>query len=135
VDADELARIEETLLTAIAEAKAVIKVRGVGSQFREIVREMHDILLDALRAGGTQMENLRILPVGGPAARNVSPRVGHLHITVDDLPWQRADYGESNTIILVNLPRGEHKVLIEVVDHPEGRVLTAQTATLKSPGK
>ena len=25
--------------------------------------------------------------VGGPAARNVSPRVGHLHITVDDLPW------------------------------------------------
>ena len=77
---------------------------------------------------------MRILPVGGPAARNVSPRVGHLHITVDDLPWQWADYGQSNTIILVNLPRGEHKVLIEVVD-PEGRVLTAQTATFKSPGK
>src|SRR5947199_2427406 len=35
-------------------------------------------------------ENLRILPVGGPAARNVSPRVGHLHITLDDLPWQWA---------------------------------------------
>jgi hypothetical protein len=62
-----------------------------------------------------QVENLRILPVGGPAARNVSPRVGHLHITVDDLPWQWADYGQSNTIILVNLPRGEHKVLIEGV--------------------
>ena len=37
-------------------------------------------------------------------------------------------------IILVNLPRGEHKVLIEVVD-PEGGVLTAQTVTFKSPGK
>jgi hypothetical protein len=36
--------------------------------------------------------------------------------------------------ILVNLPRGEHKVLIEVVD-PEGGVLTAQTVTFKSPGK
>ena len=81
-----------------------------------------------------RVENLRIMPVGGPAARNVSPRVGHLHITVDDLPWQWADYGQSNTIILVNLPRGEHKVLIEVVD-PEGGVLTAQTVTFKSPGK
>ena len=38
------------------------------------------------------------------------------------------------TIILVNLPRGEHKVLIEAVD-PEGRVLAAQTVTFKSPGK
>ena len=41
-----------------------------------------------------RVENLRILPLGGPAARNVSPRVGHLHITVDDLPWQWADYGQ-----------------------------------------
>ena len=34
-----------------------------------------------------RVENLRILTVGGVAARNLSPRVGHLHITVDDLPW------------------------------------------------
>ena len=81
-----------------------------------------------------RVENLRILPVGGPAATKVSPRVGHLHITVDDLPWAWADYGQSDTIILVNMPRGEHKVLIEVVD-PEGGVLTAQTVTFKSPGK
>jgi Family of unknown function (DUF6130) len=80
-----------------------------------------------------RVENLRILPVGGPAARNLAPRVGHLHFTVDDLPWQWADYGQSNTIILVNLP-GEQKVLIEAVD-PEGGVLTAQTVTFKSPGK
>jgi len=81
-----------------------------------------------------RVENLRILPVGGPAARNVSPRVGHLHITVDDLPWQWADYGNSNTIILVGLPRGEHKVLIEAVD-AEGNILTAQTVTFNAPGK
>lgn len=81
-----------------------------------------------------RVENLRILPVGGPAATKVSPRVGHLHITVDNLPWAWADYGQSDTIILVNMPRGEHKVLIEVVD-PEGGVLTAQTVTFNSPGK
>ena len=81
-----------------------------------------------------RVENLRILPVGGAAARNVSPRVGHLHITVDDLPWQWADYGQSNTIILVGMPRGQHKVRIEVVD-AEGNVFTAQTMTFTSPGK
>jgi hypothetical protein len=81
-----------------------------------------------------RVENLRILPVGGPAAGNVSPRVGHLHITVDDLPWQWADYGQSNTIILVGMPRGQHKVLIEAVD-PEGKVFTGQTVTFDAPGK
>ena len=81
-----------------------------------------------------RVENLRILALGGPAARNVSPRVGHLHITIDDLSWQWADYGQSNTIILVGMPRGEHKVLIEVVD-AEGNVFTGQTVTFYSPGK
>ena len=81
-----------------------------------------------------RVENLRILPVGGAAASKVSPRVGHLHITLDDLPWFWADYGLSNTIILGGLPRGQHKVLIEVVD-PEGNVFTGQTVTFYSPGK
>jgi hypothetical protein len=81
-----------------------------------------------------RVENLRILPVAGPAARNVSPRVGHLHITVDDLPWLWADFGHSNTIVLAGMPRGQHKVLIELVD-PEGNVFTGQTVTFYSPGK
>jgi hypothetical protein len=81
-----------------------------------------------------RVENLRILPLGGAAARDVSPRVGHLHITVDDLPWQWADYGQSNTIILIAMPQGRHTVLIELVD-PEGHVFTGQTVTFNSPGK
>src|SRR3569623_3811050 len=32
-----------------------------------------------------RVENLRILPVVGASADDVSPRVGHLHITVDNL--------------------------------------------------
>ena len=81
-----------------------------------------------------RVENLRILPVAGAAARDLSPRVGHLHITVDDLPWLWADFGQSNTIVLAGMPRGQHKVLIEVVD-PEGNVFTGQTVTFYSPGK
>ena len=80
-----------------------------------------------------RVENVRILPVAGPTARNLSPRVGHLHITVDDLPWLW-DFGQSNTIVLVGLPRGQHKVLIELVD-AEGSLFTAQTVTFQSPGK
>jgi hypothetical protein len=81
-----------------------------------------------------RVENVRILPVAGPAARNLSPRVGHLHITVDDLPWLWADFGQSNSIVLSGMPRGQHKVLTELVD-AEGNVFTAQTVTFHSPGK
>ena len=81
-----------------------------------------------------RVENLRILPLAGPAARNVSPRIGHLHITVDDLPWLWADFGQSNTVVLAGMPRGPHKVLIELVD-AEGNVFTAHTVTFHSPGK
>src|SRR3954468_9748481 len=80
-----------------------------------------------------RVENLRILPVAGPAARDLSPRVGHLHVTVDDLPWLWADFGQSNTVVLAGMPRGQHKVLIELVD-AEGNVFTTQTVTFDSPG-
>ena len=81
-----------------------------------------------------RVENLRILPVAGAAARNLSPRVGHLHITVDDLPWLWADFGQSNTVVLAGMPPGPHKVRIELVD-AEGGLFTAQTVTFQAPGK
>lgn len=79
------------------------------------------------------LKNLRVVPVGGAAARDLSPRVGHLHITLDDLPWQWADYGGSNTVILVGLPRGEHKVTIEAVD-PQGKLFVSQSVVFSVPG-
>jgi hypothetical protein len=81
-------------------------------------------------------ENWRIVPVFGAGALNVSPRVGHLHITVDDLPWHWADASDSNTIDLVGLPPGQHKVLIELAD-PTHRVITGQTVTftVRGPAK
>lgn len=61
-------------------------------------------------------ENVRIGPVLGEGALKTSPRVGHLHITVDDLPWLWADTGNSNTIDIFGLPPGPHKVTIDLVD-------------------
>jgi hypothetical protein len=60
-------------------------------------------------------ENLRIVPVFGSAALDVSPRIGHIHVTVDDLPWHWAD-ASGEPIIMNGLPAGPHKILIELVD-------------------
>ena len=61
-----------------------------------------------------RVENLHIVPVFGAAALNVSPRVGHLHVTVDDLPWHWTDPSGLNTVAVVGLPPGQHKVMIEL---------------------
>jgi hypothetical protein len=63
-----------------------------------------------------RVENLRIVQVFGPEARRISPRVGHLHITVDDLPWWWADASDNNTVDIANFPPGKHKVRIQLVD-------------------
>ena len=60
-------------------------------------------------------ENLRIVPVFGPAALAVSPRVGHLHVSVDDLPWVWAD-ASGVPLIIQGLPPGPHRVLVELAD-------------------
>jgi hypothetical protein len=49
-------------------------------------------------------ENLRIVPVFGAGAVNASPRIGHLHVIVDDLPWWWADASDNNTVDIANFP-------------------------------
>jgi hypothetical protein len=82
-----------------------------------------------------RVENVRIAQVFGTSALNVSPRVGHLHINVDDLPW--ADASDNNTIDIAGLPPGQHKVKIELVDANHkpfpGQVVTL-TFTVPSSG-
>jgi hypothetical protein len=56
-------------------------------------------------------ENLRIVPVFGPNALDVSPRIGHIHVIVDDAPWHWAD-ASGEPLILVGLPAGPHKVQV-----------------------
>jgi hypothetical protein len=60
-------------------------------------------------------ENLRILPVFNRTALAVSPRVGHLHVKVDDQSWPFVDTS-NETLVLVGLPPGPHKVLLELAD-------------------
>jgi hypothetical protein len=75
-------------------------------------------------------ENVRIVPVFGKAALDVSPRVGHLHVHVDDLPWLWADASDLNTVDIAGMPPGEHKVTIELAD-ANHQVFPGQSKTLK----
>jgi hypothetical protein len=61
-------------------------------------------------------ENVHIVPVFGKGALNASPRVGHLHVHVDDLPWWWADPSNVNTIDLAGMPPGPHKIRLELVN-------------------
>jgi hypothetical protein len=76
-----------------------------------------------------RVENLRILPVFGAGALQASPRIGHLHIIVDDLPWWWADASDSNTVDIANLPPGPHKVTIALVD-ANHNVIPGQVVTV-----
>jgi hypothetical protein len=108
-----------------ASAQSARDIRGP-SPFNAVENEAAARLIvdaplpDRLAHGYVQIqyraENVRIVPVFGPAALAVSPRLGHLHITVDDLPWHWADASDSNTVDIVGLPPGPHKVLIELVN-------------------
>jgi hypothetical protein len=76
-------------------------------------------------------ENLRVVPVFGKGALDVSPRIGHIHVTVDDLPWHFVD-ASGETLILVGLEPGPHKVLIELAD-PTHKVITSKTVKFTVP--
>ena len=76
-------------------------------------------------------ENLRIEPVFGPEALKVTPRIGHIHVIVDDAPWHWAD-ASGEPVILVGLPAGKHTVTIILAD-PTHKPLDRKTIAFTVP--
>ena len=76
--------------------------------------------------------HFRILPVFGAGALDVSPRAGHLHVSVDDLPWRWADASGNGSVVVNGLPAGPHKVLIELA-LPNHEVIAAKAVTFVVP--
>jgi hypothetical protein len=101
------------------------EIRGA-SPYMEIQNEaaprliVDDPLPDLLSRGVVwiqwRAENVHIVPVFGKGALNASPRVGHLHVQVDDVPWWWADASNINTIDLAGMPPGPHKIKIDLVN-------------------
>jgi hypothetical protein len=76
-------------------------------------------------------EHMRLAPVFGPGALSVSPRIGHVHVTVDDASWHWAD-ASGTPVILRGLAPGAHRVLIELVD-ANHKVVDKGTVTFSVP--
>ena len=78
-------------------------------------------------------QNVHLAPVFGQDALAVSPRVGHVHVRLDDAPWVWAD-ASGNPVILMGLPPGPHKVLLELED-ANHHTLDKGTVTFVVPEK
>ena len=127
-----------TVLVTSAFAQSAREVRD-GSPYVAIEREpAPKLIVDPPLAEGLaqgifwaqyRVENVRIVQVFGAGGVDVSPRIGHLHINVDDLPWLWADASDNNTVDIAHLPPGEHKVKIDLVD-ANHNVFPGQSVTL-----
>lgn len=124
---------EPTMAQEISAASPFLPVAGEAA----VALHVQQPLAEPLVQRGTAVipytiDNLRVLPIFGSAAASVSPRAGHLHVTVDDLPWHWADAGNTNTIVVAGLSAGRHRILLEVAT-PEHRVITGKTIEFDVP--
>jgi hypothetical protein len=76
-------------------------------------------------------DNLRIVPVFGPAGLSVAPRIGHVHVTIDDARWHWVN-ASGEPLIIQGLMPGPHRVLIELAD-PTHRVIDAKAVNFEIP--
>jgi hypothetical protein len=113
------------LLATSAFAQSAKEIRGASPYVAIKTEPPPKLIVDPPLAEGLalgvfwaqyRVENLHIAQVFGSGALAVSPRVGHLHITVDDLAWWWADASDNNTVDIAGLQAGEHKVTIALVD-------------------
>ena len=74
-----------------------------------------ELLAEGVAIVQFRTENAQIVPVFGPDAAKVSPRLGHLHVTLDDAPWHWA-HTSNDPVILAPLPPGPHTILLELAD-------------------
>ncbi len=80
-------------------------------------------------------ENVQLLPVYGEAAAGLSPRLGHLHVTLDSLAWHWVHSG-GDPVVLQGLPAGQHRVFLELAD-ANHHVIDARTVdfTVQAPSR
>ena len=96
-----------TVLATSAFAQSARETRGPTPYFAVENEPAPKLIVDPVLPGPLafgvaqiqyRVENVRIIPAFGEAALKLSPRVGHLHITVDDLPWLWADLSDLGTV-------------------------------------
>jgi hypothetical protein len=79
-------------------------------------------------------ENLQVVPVFGPQAASLSPRIGHLHVAVDGAQWVWADTS-GGPIIIAGLPPGPHKAEITLVNANHQPLVRSAVVEFVVPGE
>jgi hypothetical protein len=75
--------------------------------------------------------NIRFVEVYGPEALQITPRVGHLHVSIDGAPWHWVD-ASGEPIIVQGLPAGSHSIRIDLAD-PTHHVIDSKTIEFQIP--
>ena len=94
--------------------------QSIGEQLEPAAKIVADQPVAALLVRGLvvipyRTENLRIVAVFGPSAREVTPRVGHLHLTLDGAPWHWVDTS-GEPVVLTGLSPGPHRVTLKLAN-------------------
>ncbi len=90
-----------------------------------------DALARGLAVIQYRADNLRIIPVFGSGALGVTPRIGHIHVTLDDASWHWVDTS-GEPLIIQGLSPGPHRVLIDLAD-PTHRVIDSKSVSFEIP--
>ncbi len=96
-----------------------------------VAQPLADALARGLAIIQYRADNLRIIPVYGRAALNVVPRIGHIHVTLDDARWHWVD-ASGEPLIVQGLAPGPHHILIELAD-PTHRVIDSKIVNFEIP--
>src|SRR5262245_6107469 len=88
-------------------------------------RPKPELLAEGVAIIHFRTENLQIVPVFGPTAATVSPRIGHLHVTLDDASWHWG-HTSNDPVIVAPLPPALTK------SYPSWRTPTTKSSRRKS---
>jgi len=133
--------VPEVPMAATAAEQAAKEVRGAVAVQPAPDESPAKIIIDPPRAEALlrgvvfiqyHTENSRVVPVFGPAALAVVPRIGHIHVTVDHTTWHWAD-ASGNPIIINGLGPGPHEILVQLVN-ANHQTIDQSTVQLTMPG-
>ena len=72
-------------------------------------------------------ENIELVAKYGEAAQAITPRIGHLHISVDDAAWHWV-HSNNEPVVVQGLATGSHRITLELMDANHGLIETKTIA-------
>jgi hypothetical protein len=125
-----------SLITPAAYAEDLMDQMSPATMAGEVAHLTVDAPIAPLLAKGAVVipfhtDNLTIAAVFGPDGLAVSPRIGHLHVTLDDAAWHWVHTG-ADPLVIQGLTPGAHTVRVDLAD-PTHKVVDTRSVTFIVP--